>query len=593
MQTPAPVAPATGHVTSRMTRVLRSPVTWLALWIAALVAVHVAWLVRFRSGVVPEYDESGYMAQAMRDLHGLQHDGIHGFGSAFLAGAPTAPLVPLVTIVPYFVFGAGVDISIVTQLAGFVALAAATYLLGCRFMDRGWAALASGVTVALPVVSDYSRIFHFAVPAAALLTAAAWALASSDGLRRIAWAALAGALLGCMVLSRTMTISYLPGIGAAAVVMALLPRDDGVDRAHRLRALAVMIAAGALVAAVWFVPHRNFRNVAEYLTGTGYGEQAEEYGSGYSSLSPRYWLKQLGVLGNETQLPVLLTLTACVGAFAVVGLVRPRRLDRLAHSARRMAGSPLLIPTLIVLEGYVVLTSTSTVGTAFSLPWLPSLVLLCVYAVSRIPNQALRTVLVALLVATSLLAVAVKSDRSGVLAEERTTHVPLLGRIAVTDGDWLARADVAGDGYRLPPPNVPLPEVHEQWLPFAETEMRAVLDHTDTGDAAPKLLVATDSGILSTTRFALGAQLAADTHIDVERYLEPEGDDYARQLRESTATLLVTADPPPSGGDLDHARIVEAARDTGYVPFRTSLAPDGRSVTWWERPATAPDASES
>jgi hypothetical protein len=352
-----------------------------------------------------------------------------------------------------------------------------------------------------------------------------------------------------------------------------------------------MVVAGALVVAVWAVPHRNYRAVARYLTGTGYGEQASEYGAAYSPLTPRYWVKQLGVLGNETQLPVMLALAAAVAVFVLVSLLRSHRLDRLAHSARVIARSPILIPTLIVLEGYAALTSTRTVGTAFSLPWVPSLVLLCVYAASQIPVRALRTAVVASLVTAALLAVAVKSDRWGVLAEEREVHVPLLGRIAVTDGGWLARADVEGDGYRLPPPNVPLPELHEQWLPFAETEMREVLEHADTGDVAPRLLVATDSVLLSTTRFALAAQLATDTHVDVERYVEPEGDDYAQQMSESTATLLVTADPPPSGGDLDHSRIVEAAREAGFVPFRTSTAPDGRSVTWWERPPGAPNAS--
>jgi 4-amino-4-deoxy-L-arabinose transferase-like glycosyltransferase len=562
-----------------VSRALRSPTTALGLWVAAILLLHVVWLLRFRSGAVPEYDESGYMAIALHDLHGLQDHGLRGLASAYLSGAPSAPIVPLFTVLPYLLVGGGVGISIATQLTALAVLAAASFALARRVMEAHWAALAAGITIALPVVSDYSRIFHFAVPAAAFLTAAAWALACSDGLRRLRWATLAGFLLGCMVLSRTMTIAYLPGIGIAALVMATLSGDD---RRRRLRSLAALVGAAAAVVATWMAPRANYRAVIHYLAGTGYGERASEYGTAHSPLSPAYWSKQLGVVANEVHLPLILALSACVVAYAVTSIARRRPRADLIRSVRRLYRSELLIPIAIVVEGYAALSSSHNVGTAFSLPWLPSLVVLCVYCVSRVVVRGARITLVALLIATTLFAVAGKSDSFGVLAERRVLHIPGFDTVAVTDGDWLARKDVEGAGYHLASPDHRLPALHRRWLPFTKTEMQAVLDRATPHGRPLHLVVATGDGIMSTTRFALAAQLAERAHVRVER-LAPAADarEYTRLLQASMADVVVTADPPPSGGDLDQGSVVRAARDAGYVPIRTSTAPDGRTVTWW------------
>jgi 4-amino-4-deoxy-L-arabinose transferase-like glycosyltransferase len=103
----------------------------------------------------------------------------------------------------------------VAQLTGpiySIFLVLATYGVARHLMPARWAALAALCVGTAPVVSDFSRLFHFAVPAAALLTAALWALLSSDGLRRTRWVVAAGVLLALMLTARTMTVSYVPGV---------------------------------------------------------------------------------------------------------------------------------------------------------------------------------------------------------------------------------------------------------------------------------------------------------------------------------------------------------------------------------------------
>jgi hypothetical protein len=176
-----------------------------------------------------------------------------------------------------------------------------------------------------------------------------------------------------------------------------------------------------------------------------------------------------------------------------------------------------------------------------------------------------------------------KSDAVDPLAPRTEVRIPAFATVPVSDGNWLARRDVAADGYRLPPASDPLPHVHREWLPFAEREAEAVLAAAKGRQIDPRLLVGTGDLILGTTRFSLGAELN-DHHLPA-RLLVPgaSSGDYERQMRDPSISLLVTADPPPNGGRVDRGQVVSAARAVGYRPFRTSAAPDGRMVTWWWR----------
>lgn len=58
----------------------------------------------------------------------------------------------------------------------------------------------------------FAREYVFALPAAALLSCAVYALLRSDALRARYWAIACGVTLGLMVLARAMTIAFVPGV---------------------------------------------------------------------------------------------------------------------------------------------------------------------------------------------------------------------------------------------------------------------------------------------------------------------------------------------------------------------------------------------
>ena len=204
-----------------MRRGLFTPTIAVAVLIAVTVALHLVWLDRFRRGFLTEWDEAGYIQIAILDRAGLAHDGLTGLARAVLTQPVEAPLVPFATVPIYLIAGVGVFASFLILPVFFGLLVLATYLLARDLVQPWWAVLAAAVAASIPAVTDYTRLYHFAMPAALWVTLALWALIRSDGFERRRYSLAFGAAIGLMVLTRTMTLSYLPGFAVAALVQVL------------------------------------------------------------------------------------------------------------------------------------------------------------------------------------------------------------------------------------------------------------------------------------------------------------------------------------------------------------------------------------
>lgn len=121
-----------------------------------------------------EWDESGYLAIAFNDTNSLLHHGLHGLASAFVAHGFEAPFVPLASVPVLLLLGRGVDQGLVVPVMFYAVLVLCTYLLAVRLTTPAWAAVATLTVAAIPGITDYSRLFHFVVPAAALLRLRLW-----------------------------------------------------------------------------------------------------------------------------------------------------------------------------------------------------------------------------------------------------------------------------------------------------------------------------------------------------------------------------------------------------------------------------------
>jgi hypothetical protein len=554
----------------------------LAGAIALLVALHLLWLARFRFGYITEWDESGYISIALANTNALTAEGPFSFLSTVLEQGIQAPLVPLVAVLPNLAFGAGVDASLLVEPAFLALLVLATYAVARRLTTPWWALLASLVVATAPVVSDYTRIFHFSVPAAALLVSALWALMKSEGLTRRRWAVGCGLLLGLMVLARSMTIAYLPGFAAAAALSILLASE----RRSRLVNFALLCAAGAALAGLWYLP--NAASVGSYLLNFGYGAESEAYGAEHSVLSIGFWSRELESLVDELHLPLSAALAVSALAALASALTGARSRSASWDGLKGWLRTDTALALVIVLEGYVALSSSSNQGTAFALPWLPVLIVLVCAAVSKARQRPVRLSAAVLLAAVALLNLTTKSGLVPEVAEPRAADLPLLGETVVVDGTGIVQGEVADAGYPAGSTTEPMPELQKRWLPFAGELARWTTGYAEGRKEDPNLAWGFDDPLLSNTRLSLASQLELSRSLPT-LFLKPfpDGDSassYRRQMEEAGSNLLVVGDPGPGvpGIQLTRRRVEAAGRSLGFRPVRDFTAPDGRRLTvWW------------
>lgn len=562
-----------------------APALVLGVAIVALVALDVWWLHRFRFGFVTEWDESGYISIALQNSHALSSGGLSSLISTVIDQGVQAPLVPLSAVPFNVVFGDGVDSSLLVEPAFFALLVLSTYGVARRLVEPWWAVLAALSVAAAPMVTDYTRIFHFSVPAAAMFTSALWALLRSEGLSRRGWAVGCGLLLGLMVLARSMTIAFLPGFALAAVLpLALSP----VERRRRALNFVLLCVSGGALAALWYAP--NLFSVGDYLLHFGYGAESSAYGAAHSPLSVAYWTREAGGLVDEIYLPLAAVLAACLLAAVASFALRGDRPGPSREALRTWLAGSTGLTLVVVIEGYVALTSSRNQGTAFALPWLPALVILVVVAVANIRQRPLRLTLAACLAAVAVFDVTMKSGLVPQVASPATADMPVLGETTIADGRGIVEAEVEDSGYPVNGPTEPMPELQREWLPFAERLARWSFAYAERHGGEPDLAFGFDDPLLSNTRIALGSELALSRPLST-LFLKPfpHGDSaasYRTQLREAGSNLLVTGERGPGtpGIVLTRSRVEAAARSLGFVTVREFTLPDGRTLTAWWRP---------
>ena len=252
----------------------------VAAGVLALSALNLWWVLTYRKGFPLNVDEAGYTSIALTDWLGFHNGGLHGWWSAIQSQTPNAPLLPALTSV-LLIVKAGVMEGFVVLIGFFALLAVAAYGIGERLAGPRLGALAALAVATSEGALLFSREYVFALPTAALLSCAVYALLRSERMRSRRWAIACGAALGLMVLARTMAIAFVPGVFAAALVGMLAV--DRTDLKRRFLNLGLTAVAAVVVAATWYF--HNLKPVYDYLTSFGYGSQSSYFGAQHSVIS--------------------------------------------------------------------------------------------------------------------------------------------------------------------------------------------------------------------------------------------------------------------------------------------------------------------
>lgn len=540
----------------------------------------------FRAGQPYDIDEAGYLSFALNDYYNLLSGGIYGWWSAVHIPTNQAPLTSALASLVFIFTGRDLLAAFVVPLLSGVGCVIVTYFLGKSVASRPVGLLAAILVAGCPVILNYSRSFHFALPATFAMTGALLALIRSKRFDRIGWVLTFGVCLGLMPLARTMTIAFVPGLVAASLLNVIA---EPLHRRKCLLLLLLSLLVATAVAATWFVT--NGRYVFEYLVAVGYGTAAAEYGPSHSVFGLDAWLSMLRALINSDVylLYFIVVLSGAVMVFAVT--LREAFKSRPTDFAMRVLNSRELPVIIVIAQALVALTSTRTNGSAFYAPIVPAMLVVASWAFFAISDDRYyRRVLVGLFAAAAVIASVPLVDLRTRLAPLRTAELPILGHVIISDGRGaLQRYE---DSFHALQATEPIAsEASVQWG-------RA------NDDAA--LIITRMCGGSSTMAFGFRHLLLNVNTVNLHELLNigmafaglqvPPAipgdtiDGYlAWLMRDGKAACALVTSDESTENDIQPAvlrpEMREAAERAGFVPIENLKIPDGQILTFWKRRA--------
>lgn len=555
---------------------------WLvaAVAMAALfVGLNAAWVWINRHGGAVNIDEAGYIALSVNDYHVLTDEGVRAL-IRNVAGQPVQP--PLATLLGALLYpftgGPSILGSYVVEFLAYLWTVIVVFLIVRGLSGSRAGLVAAFLAGSTPIALDYVHEYSFALPATAMLATAAWAALRSEQLTSLRWAGVWGGARGAMVLSRSMTIAFLPGFVVVAVIQVCV---SGRWR-RALAGAGLGGIAGFVIAGPWYLVQG--RSVWAYLASFGFGAQSALYGTARSPLSLASWL---GFVQDNVNaylwLPLALIILAGAVVLAFQGIAALRR--AWPGHLRRAWSSPWLYLSVIVIEGAVALESSRNTGSAFLAPLPPLMVALGVGALFRwVGRRAWQATLIAaavLFVGTSIWTAKMALNGSnGVVV-----RVSLPGIHQTTLIDGRSEFDLYEAGYL--DPTEPAGKGWVQANRALVSRIRLLTQHTGR---APLVVFGTNDRMLNVNTFRLDQALDGGREVETALLTTSPGDDYwgyLAQLRRSPGREVFLIQRSASRGEfppvVEWRRALRAAQSLRFRQVAALLLPDGTSLQAWQR----------
>jgi 4-amino-4-deoxy-L-arabinose transferase-like glycosyltransferase len=575
-------------------------------------AANAAWVITERRGQPLNIDEAGYASMAYIDYFGVRSGGIAGWWHQVISQPVQAPLAPALASALDWATGPRVlNVFAVSLLAyGVLLLATLGLTKGWPWWSRGMALFFVGAS---PVLLDFSRSFEFAELASACLAAALYFGHRSKCFTRTVPALAWGACLGLMLLARTMTVAFVPGL----VVAALVPVFARKSARGLLRVLAGLVV-GTAVAATWYV--HNFESVYTYLTSYGYGAQAASYGAQRSLLSAHDWyFFLLGQANGYFYAGVAAFLM--VGWLAAAGVVAGRCLRArsrgwgvrpLLHQVRaRLAMAPVVLSCVIVAAaGTLTLMSSRNNGSGFVAPLVVPLVVVASWGISALGAAVLahrRTTLgIALAVpaAVILLLASVSAALTFLPMPVQVAAVlPVPGTATLVLWESAGTLRTYEDGGGVPISVEPDPGAKatgRAWLAASAFADAAIRQASSASGRVPLAVFTFNERMLNVNTVELDSLVRYRSAL-AQFLLEPLSRnasvaDYLRQASaidpSVTAVATVTTNTDEFEPQVPLGVGVDYARSLQFRPFARYWLPDGQWLVLWDR-AGSPDVQRS
>lgn len=263
-----------------------------------------AWHVA-RNAAPPTFDDAWYLETSFRLFQALK-SGLPAFAAAYASAFRIkAPLLSLLPLPAYALFGTGERTAVWASLASLAAAcgfvhAAAREMWPEHPRRDAIAALSAALTALLPLLYGLSRVFLVEPLLAALVAAAVWRVAAAGRTGRGEGPRL-GLLLGLGLLAKVLFPLYL----AAPVWLrrkALRPR------------LKLALLWAVPLAGTWYA--FNLPYVLGFAWSAGFGRIAADYAGPSHGLGARLWAFTALLFGGALSWPLSGAMAACAGAAA-------------------------------------------------------------------------------------------------------------------------------------------------------------------------------------------------------------------------------------------------------------------------------------
>jgi hypothetical protein len=209
MESLSPLSADQAHVAPPAPR-LPQPLVYLLLTliIALFVAGSLAW-IRQNITLVGR-DAAGHLERSVVAADALTTPGVRGlFAALTLTDDYRPPLLYLLSVPFYWLFGPGMDSALFVNVALLALLLALTFPLARPVLGDGWALVAVLLVGLLPMIAAMSRLYYMENLLTTLLLLNVLALLRGQGFRRRGWSLLWGISLGLALLTKWTTPIYL------------------------------------------------------------------------------------------------------------------------------------------------------------------------------------------------------------------------------------------------------------------------------------------------------------------------------------------------------------------------------------------------
>lgn len=386
----------------------------VALTLAALAAwANILWVEYNRFGLALTIDEAGYMSQAIAYARALKYGGVTGWMAALSYPTKFAPLSPIVSSALMARWGIDENIAFYTHILFYAGIVLVVFWW-VREQSTRLAAICAALLVAtLPDIVFYTRTYQYGLPTGFFFLLTHFAYYKSKRFGSWFWSFCLGAALGLMLLSRTMSIAFLPAFGLIWLV------DSWKLLRQNLVRLAMSIAVFALVSVPWYA--MNFHEIFGYLFSFGYGANAKEYGGTIPLLSFEYVRRRIQFFMDSIY-DVHFVLVFVF--FAICVAQQAKKLFRKDESSN----STLWVPAFVSLLCIAILLSSKNIGSGFDVPLYPVMTFCAVCTVPNLTSsRAARGGIYALMLLGALVVGYLQSTTSVCANAPRLLVRPLMG----------------------------------------------------------------------------------------------------------------------------------------------------------------------